>query len=417
MPTLMIVTVGGSPQPVCASVKKHDPDKLIFVMSAESKAESEKPDDGLISILKREWHKYDEGRIDRIIVPNHQDIGSCIRKNRELNKVYKDWCLRPDASVIVDFTGGTKCMSAALYAVAHAWDCKISYVGGAKRDKNDVGIVIDGKEQFVFDANPWHAFGYQASSAAISLFNAGAFDQARAVLEKYRKGMREDTPFRSELTAFIKLCEMYHDWDLFAYKKALESLDQLSRNTNNLKVTLESGEDMDRAVTCSRGILNTIMNDRFALIRDLVSNAKRRIHAGRYDDAVARMYRAIEAYAQLSLRSHGIEDTAKVSLDKIPPPLRANYERNANKEGTIKIALQNAYELLGAFDAPAAKRFRELGFAGKDGFLSVRNLSLLAHGFEPVSRDYAESKLFPRVLELIGLKDVDIFVFPRLSEF
>lgn len=415
MPMLMIVTVGGSPQPVCASVKKHDPDKLVFVMSAESKKSSEKPD-GLMPILQREWQKYDEGRIERLIVPNHQDIGSCIRKIRELNKTYKEWRSREDALVIVDFTGGTKCMSAALYAVAHTWDCWISYVGGEKRDKEDVGIVIDGKEQFVFDANPWQAFGYQAETTAISLFNAGAFDQAKSVLERYRQKIEKNAPHQSELTAFIRLCEVYHCWDLFAHKKALESLEQLSRNTNNLKVTIESGEDIDNVIARSRGTLDAIMSDRLALIRDLVGNARRRIQAGRYDDAVARMYRAIEAYGQFSLRSYGIEDTAKVSLEKIPLHVRANYEKNANKAGTITIALQNAYELLGAFDSPVARRFRELGFAGKDGFLSVRNLSLLAHGFEPVGRDYSELKLFPRVLELIELKETDLFIFPRLTD-
>src|SRR5690606_2247321 len=88
----------------------------------------------------------------------------------------ESWVKRgEECRVVVDFTGGTKCMSAAVSLQASRWPCEFSYIGGAQRTKDGVGIVESGHERVVHQANPWDALGYRAVEEFIVLFDQRAF--------------------------------------------------------------------------------------------------------------------------------------------------------------------------------------------------------------------------------------------------
>ena len=133
---------------------------------------------------------------------------------------------------------------------------------------------------------------------------------------------------------------------------------------------------------------------------DLLCNARRRKAEGRYDDAVARLYRAVEALAQDQLRrEHGIADTGKVPLDRVPLSLRARYPADAAE---LKLGLQEAYLLLSELGDPLGQRFAGLGWhEPKHSPLTARNQSILAHGFAPVGATIFES-LWRGCLALAG---------------
>lgn len=64
---------------------------------------------------------------------------------------------------------------------------------------------------------------------------------------------------------------------------------------------------------------------------DLLANAKRRKDEGRIDDAVARLYRAIEVVAQVALKDrHGFKSSEKVPLDRVPEALRPGWAPRAS---------------------------------------------------------------------------------------
>ena len=50
---------------------------------------------------------------------------------------------------------------------------------------------------------------------------------------------------------------------------------------------------------------------------DLLNNAQRRIDEGKYDDAVARLYRANELIAQITLTKFGVIDNALLDEEKV----------------------------------------------------------------------------------------------------
>jgi CRISPR-associated protein (TIGR02710 family) len=121
----------------------------------------------------------------------------------------------------------------------------------------------------------------------------------------------------------------------------------------------------------------------------LFLNAQRRREEGKYDDAVARLYRLIEMAGQAALMDRGV-DTGNVEPDRLPDSLRAEYAaRRSPDTGKIVLGLQEDYRILAAFGNPLGeaflenKRLRDL--------LAARNLSILAHGRAPVGRERCEA--------------------------
>lgn len=138
----------------------------------------------------------------------------------------------------------------------------------------------------------------------------------------------------------------------------------------------------------------------FERVEDLLLNAQRRALQERFDDAVGRMYRAIELTAQIWLEaSRGIL-TGDVNCALVPESKRADFERARDHDGRIKIGLLAAWDLVAAFENnPPGTLFTEQRARVLD-FLKVRNDSLFAHGVRPISKaDY--QKHVPPMMEFL----------------
>lgn len=161
------------------------------------------------------------------------------------------------------------------------------------------------------------------------------------------------------------------------------------------------------------------------LVHDLMANARRRGREGRYGDAVARLYRAIEAMAQHRLDSeYGIK-TSGVPYDQVPEELaRRWWDGAGNGGGSVgdevleprKIGLREAYTLLEHFGDDLALRFREsvVETPKNEGALTARNMSILAHGFQPVGEKVYE-RLWSATLHLADVSEQSLPRFPRLK--
>ena len=133
------------------------------------------------------------------------------------------------------------------------------------------------------------------------------------------------------------------------------------------------------------------------------------------DSSSARLYRAIEATAQVALKDgHEIESTEKVALDRIPASLRPQWQARA-KEGLLTLGLQDAYALLTALSNPVGQRFRAANLDGTKSPLMARNRSILAHGFDRIS-DNVFDKLWSAALALADIKESDLPSFATLGD-
>jgi CRISPR-associated protein (TIGR02710 family) len=339
---------------------------------------------------------------------------------RQLTPVVEGWLARgADYRVVVDFTGGTKCMSAALALQAHRWRCLFGYVGGSERTKEGVGIVVSGKEQVLHCHNPWDALGYQAVEDAVILFDQGAFPAAGRLLERALRNV-ENPARKRELQAVRTLAEAYEAWERFDHPAAAGKLVELEKYANDLHA-LFGAEKADRlhselqAHQKHLAALDIKAGPTRELVLDLLANARRRAAEGRHDDAVARLYRAIEAVAQVRLRQqHAIPETEHVPLDRVPESLRGRWASRA-EEGQIKLGLQEDYALLAELGDPLGQRFQDLRLHDwQRSPLSSRNQSILAHGFRPVGNKVFEA-LWRAALQLADVEEGQLPAFPRLG--
>lgn len=413
---LMVCSVGGSPEAIVASITAERPAKVIFVPSPQTSDQIETGEDSILQRLQRAEYPLGPAQYEIKPVPNAEDLEECVRTIRGLEPEVMGWLARGGTgigyAVAVDITGGTKCMSAALALVARRWPCEFCYVGGQERTKDGVGIVVSGRERFVHRVNPWHTLGYQSIEDATLLFNQGNYAAAALLLQEACRRVPEGA-LKRELGTVQQWVEIYETWDRFDHKAAAARVRNVQKNLNDLRHAFPGQtEELEKALLAAGEIIAELQSaeptDRWVF--DLLGNASRRARQGRYDDAVARLYRAIESAAQVRLQHYRFSDTGNVSLELLPETLQRDWQRQADA-GVLKLGLQDDYKLLHALKDTLGTRFFELKLDDRDSPLSLRNQSILAHGFQALGESGFRA-LWDRTLRLLQVEEKLIPEFP-----
>lgn len=414
--TLLICTVGGSVEPIVAALKHWRPVRVRFVHTPSTKGHVAE----LVPKAREEGVDLDAGRYDLLQLPDEQDFAGCIEHLRGLSDEVRAWAARGDGcQVVVDITGGTKCMSAALAIQASHWPCLFSYVGGTERTKNGLGIVVSGSENILHAQNPWDALGHQAVDDFVVLFDQHAYlAAANVAAATIRRVSRPDR--KRELSSLEQLAKALDAWDRFDHTTSKNLLESVSKVANDLRAALGFTKG-DRVLAGCAHLITHLDQVGHAQppsrhhVLDLLANAKRRKHEGRFDDAVARLYRGLEAIAQVALKDrHGVVSTEKVQLERLPEALRTTWAARAS-EGVVSLGMQDDYLLLAALGDPLGQQFNAAGLTGTKSPLVARNRSILAHGFERVS-EAAFDKLWGAAVSLAAVDAARLPSFPALGD-
>jgi CRISPR-associated protein (TIGR02710 family) len=414
--TLLICTVGGAPEPIVASILAHRPQRIVFAASPETKSTVAERIGPALAAHESPF-VLEPGRFDFAEVSNAQSFAQCVREMRDTHvRHVQPWLERgADYQVIVDFTGGTKCMTSALALAARRWNCRFSYVGGTERTKDGVGIVVSGREQIIHGANPWDALGFEAVDQAVLLFNHGDLGAAARLLDEAKQRAGESV--KRGLNTLHQLCEAYDLWDRFQHRDGRTRLQNVLKAPSDLLVWFPtSAHGLIRAAESHVQWLDRLPHQSRPFVCDLLGNADRCADRGRYDDAVARLYRVCEAAAQFRLSELQLTEKpdGKILHERVPEPLRTEWAGRV-KQGSVTLGLQDDYSLLAAVNDPLGRRFGELALNERDRSpLNDRNNSILAHGQSPLSkRSYAN--LRDVLLQLLQLQPDEVPQFPVLN--
>jgi len=395
----MIISVGGTPEPLVKTIEHHRPEFVCFLASQGTLDKTVQVKQSLGDLAKGI-------RFETELVDNENDLLECHEKaimavERTSAKGYAK------ERVLVDYTGATKNMSVSLALAAIEQGFGFSYVGGDKRTKNGVGTVESGHEMIYTHVNPWDFMALKEKRQASQFFNSCQFKACRDLLADLAGNASARRSMYRKLSCAV---DAFHNWDLFRHAEALDSFK---------KARLEDLRDeRDRGVAAFaadclqlKPVLENLINcsnrgkrpcEELAL--DLFSNAERRFAEGKVDDAVLRLYRLVEMLAQERLLRFYEIDTSDVKADKIPASIRDEFLEKYRNGRTQKIELPQS---------PSYKLLKELGDQlGKDfethqsRFMKVqsaRNSSYLAHGFMS-SKDTVYEDLRAFVMELGGIK-------------
>lgn len=415
----LIVTVGGSPEQVAVSIRHHRPSYICWLCSQKSVEQ-------IPAIIDKVGFDESYPRPDdfKQMVADADDIVDCyVAANRAVRHLLKDKGCEP-ADVVADITGGTKAMAATLALAAINDGLRLSYVGGKGRTKGGVGIVVDGTEVVHTVENPWKLFAVDEMRRLASRFNRYQFDAVSEIALSVSSRPGSPPEVREFARLMVSLASAYASWDRFEHKNAVGpmknalgaadaaiELGQFGAFRDFVDGVRRNLEWLQRMQQETSGFsANKLLVE--SVFVDLVANASRRAEEGKYDDAVARLYRSVELLAQIALRSRGIEDTGKVPPEKIPDSIRADYERvYKGRNGTLQLPLYASFELLRAFGDELGARFADQR-EEIEKVIAARNHSILAHGTRPVGQAAFES-LLAKVVALYG-SDAAV-PFPKLD--
>lgn len=458
MSTVLVLTLGTSPEPIINCISSLRPDRVVFLCSSES----QKLVDTVLSKVP-----LPDFQAERDLCVLHQRLtgkGNDDVENEldQLDRVYlraldlfervRDEDRR--SRIIADYTGGTKTMTTGLAMAAiddgdvelhltisqrsteeteasrfnydAANEClqgviKESHLDTKQKNTlNKLRRLLDAFKEMAKNHRHSTVSGYSApvavSTAAIharrlrdrelpALLRRHDYETARQAVRRVQDIADPDSETRQWLQWLEALLVGLDAWDRFDHRRALEVLEGLDdpRLREPLLFPL-------KRVIGSRRLLDTEAENQrwpqmkghgFEAVEDLLRNAERRASQERYDDAVGRLYRAMELTEQLLLKM-GVCDqvgpdgilSGAVDLDRLPEAIRPRWraktdQANAGESGKpkpLKIGLADGFDLLADLGHPTGLEWQQRRAELVDA-IKTRNTSLFAHGFKPV--DYS----------------------------
>lgn len=395
---VLLITVGGSPEPIRSTWHHLKPDKTYFICSEDDPNSGHKgsyveigngKDGKLAASLGLSPEQFEV-----IQVPADQPDQAYGIIHMLIDKIYQQI---PGVKISVDYTGGTKSMSASLFAAAVDYsDIQIYMVTGTRTNFEKVQhdthytsqVAADNlrlEREFRLALQYWENYDYGAAARRLQQLIVGRPPQPKIYQAQ-------------QVSVALSL------WDRFQYKQAYErlrlfagSVPFVPQYTEQIHFLLETETPLRRD---------------YLRIWDLWFNALRRAENARFDDGVARLYRLLEATAQWLLQHAHQIDTSQVLSSQLPSGFR---QEDAVNE-PLKIGLFEAWRLLREIDKGPLSQWITQEESHLRYYLNIRNDSYLAHGHHPISepewhkwREWLEKSFLPALQEqgrLYGLKKI-----------
>ncbi len=293
---------------------------------------------------------------------------------------------RPE-NIIIDFTHGTKAMSAALYAIGMRY--RVSDFHYIKRNNDKDGNLTEGETIQNFDAS--YARGLAILDQCKTLFKTWQFSAASTLISSEKPSKKLKITF----DRIKMLADFYAAWDRLDYKAAANNapnfeisgfdfaVDQAVRDwIDALAKPIIEPEKHTEVLTQDQ--LNENARIAIDIMFDLYANGLRRLEAEQFEDAAIRAYRMAEMLGQIFLFQSGYISNHMSSSDPTVSAFAENNRLKA-KNGDIypPFGRKQVIKFLEHIKHPNADFLRSI-----DGKVeNIRNGSILIHGFSPRIED------------------------------
>lgn len=389
MPTLLAITVGGACAPIVSAIQAYQPDYVYFIVTRGQRGSRDNvdgpgdpcgdPRKATCPECQTTFHLGDPSGAnivtqtglsdtawEPLILDEPDAFSRCYAQTYTgLTRLAEN---HPDWRLIADYTGGTKTMTAALAAVALELGWELSLVKGSRLDL----VKVRSGTEIASLVNAAEVRAHRRMAEARRLFDAYAYASAAQVLGSTLREAPLAPDLQHEIHARVTLCRAFHAWDLFQHRRARQLLEPYQSRCVPQWIFVKQ---------------LTREQPGYAPVGDLLRNAERRAARGRYDDAVARLYRALELLAQTRLQAAHNLDSGAIPVARLPSDLQRRYEaRRDPADQGVKLGLCDDYELLTGLEDPLGLLYREWQHRLLD-VLGHRNRSILAHGLEPVGEE------------------------------
>jgi CRISPR-associated protein (TIGR02710 family) len=313
------------------------------------------------------------------------------------------------SDIVVDFTRGTKAMSAALVLAALGRDIPVlRYVHNEREGRDKRGMVIPGTEK-IGQIKTNLATERRRLDQAERLMGHGDFGAVIELLPDLDGPFAELFPerFRVQAEALRSASHIYAAWDRLDYKAAVAALDR------HEPAAKEAGRfaPTPAMITWLRLLDQRPDPNRFeamavhlrAVVCDLLANAERRLRDRHFEDALIRAYRVLELIGQIRLFDRGYDSAALPPDDATIVRLREKLKKSKSndfdkdtKTGKLKASRYLVARLLKELNDKLADQLLNFDKSHSEAQTRSRNKSILTHGF--TSTAPAEAGLLREVL-------------------
>jgi CRISPR-associated protein (TIGR02710 family) len=302
----VILTVGNSPEPLILTINGLKPERAHFICTRES----ERHLDRIVEETKLAPSRYTKDEVNK---SDGVDVYKSVRKT------VQNWDYH-NGEIAADITGGTKAMVAGCSLAANTLGIDVLYVKsqywkGKSKPK-------PASEELIQLKNPLEVFYEIEERKAEELMAHHNYEAAKNIYWHIAKNVESPRLFEAK----AQLAEALQEWDAFNYTEAFKLISraeemntQFNLNLPNLKPAITALHTLSQLNENQQSFTEFIKDPENAslLAADLLNNSQRRAKQGRYDDAIIRLYRALELLAQhLLLHRHNI-DTGNITTEKL----------------------------------------------------------------------------------------------------
>lgn len=366
--SVLVITVGGTLDPIRNAIKQGSADFVVFLCSGGERS-SEPVAKSVINELGLNESSY------QIFTFENPDSIASVQSTLEETLQYLQ-THHSGKLTHANYTGGTKTMSAGLvlFAVMHDW--KLQIQEGERKDLvkvrgNDFtqSISVDSVRTEIVLKN------------ALRMADSSDFESASSLIASQMPTINDGVS-RNRLRVVYNECAFLaaiDRFDLFAAREMLDDVSvelkkryakKLATSTHTIAVLLDADPNDEEWKEKARPL---DFGPASLLIDGVRAAAKRK----RFDEAMARLYRATELVAQIRLyQKYGIL-TGAPRVDRLPESMRDPAPYN--------LGLERAWACLGELNDPIGVFYLENHKWVRDT-LTYRNQSILAHGFRPISQ-------------------------------
>lgn len=414
----LIMSVGTSYEPLALNICLLQPDKIFFICTEGT----EKYLDKVVRYCGLASSRY-----QKAIVNETDPVGMY----REIKYAYSSWG-KPD-KLYIDFSGGTKAMSAAAAMAGAMINVQLIYVG-TNEYLVDFRKPNPGTETLFFIANPLEVFGDLEIEKAFTLFEKHNYSAARGMLEQLKESV-PDPVIRQQLEFVYLLSCVYEAWDALEFAKAYEKIVILNKQIRRDRKThsnflmmdfVDILEKQESILKILSEMMDLLMQKQHAKIMEqnyyiiplmftMYQSALIREKQEKYDMATLLLYRLLEMIEQSRLSHYNLYvskmDYMKIQIDIGKHPelkeldARALFEyvkssylgikqqlfgRSVGNYLPEQISLLEGFILLLALNDDISRQKN-----GKDidkikrirAMVHLRNNSIFAHGLGPVGHE------------------------------
>lgn len=416
----LIISVGTSYEPIVLNIKLFCPERILFLYTEKT----EKTLDQIVNYTNITPTSYEKRKVSEI---EPLDI------YREIKHSYLEW--EQPEKMYIDFTGGTKAMSAAAAMAGALINVQMVYVG-TNDYLQDFRKPNPGSETLFYITNPLSVFGDLEIEKAFTLFKQHNYAGSQEKLV-FLKDNIPDAEIRQQLNFVYLLACSYEAWDALDFGAAYTHIAQLNRELYRdrmhrsylLMDYLDHFQKQEQILGFLKEIPNRIKEKRnrdiltnknmiTALMFTMYQNACTREGQEKYDMSTLLLYRLLEMieqcrlshynlfvsqmdYTKLKINTRRMADWAELDAGQRVEQLKEKvmgikqqlFGRSGNGYLPEQVSLLDGFMILLAFGDPIIK---DINYLKKmRSMVYLRNNSIFAHGLGPVGKeDFQKFKCF-----------------------